>query len=254
MRIIETTQSAAKIFQITRDKESKIVPEFYSKEILSSAVMPIPKQGLAGSEQEAISLANQIGYPVVLKVHSFKITHKSDSKGVLLNLKTDEEVRKGYQDILQNVQFYHPGTKDVMVCVQEMVESGLEVIVGMRRDRVFGPAILFGLGGVWVEILKDVSLRVAPLIDYDLEEMINEIKGSALLGEFRGKPERDITKLKELIKQLENLAFQYPEISEIDLNPVFLYEKGKGALVADARIILADESLTANGGEWNEYR
>jgi acetate---CoA ligase (ADP-forming) subunit beta len=244
--------SAAEIFHLIREEESKIVPEFYSKEILSSAGMPIPKQGLAGSEQEAISLANQIGYPVVLKVHSFEITHKSDSKGVVLNLKTDEEVRKGYHDILQNVHFYHPVAKDVMVSVQKMMEPGLEVIVGMRRDRVFGPAILFGLGGVWVEIIKDVSLRVAPLTEYDLEEMINEIKGSALLGQFRGKPERDIPKLKELIKQLENLAFQYPEISEIDLNPVFLYENGKGAIVADARIILANESLTANGGEWNE--
>ncbi|WP_413299883.1 acetate--CoA ligase family protein [Bacillus sp. 1P10SD] len=249
MRTIEKTELVSKVFQLTRDKESKTIPEYLSKDILSSVGMPIPMQGLAGSEQEAISLANDIGYPVVLKVHSFEITHKSDIKGVLLNLKSEEEVRKGFQEIIQNVHFYHPNATDVMVSVQKMMEPGTEVIVGMKRDRVFGPSILFGLGGVWVEILKDVSVRISPLTDHDIEEMIKEIKGNPLLGEFRGSRERDIPKLKELIRTLEELSIQYPEISEIDLNPVFLYEKDKGAIVADARIILSSESLVVNGGE-----
>jgi acetate---CoA ligase (ADP-forming) subunit beta len=246
---MKNTDLAERIFCLAKERNSQIIPEFYSKDILTSSGIPTPKQGLAGSELEAVAIANQIGYPVVLKVHSFEITHKSDVKGVLLNVKSDEEVRSGYREMIRNIQVHHPYTDDVMVSVQQMLKPGLEIIVGMRRDKVFGPSILFGLGGVWVEVLKDVSLRVAPLKERDMDEMINEIKGSPLLGEFRGSLARDLPKLKELMLMLEELAFTYPEISEVDLNPVFLHEDGKGAIVADARIILSSEYVLVNGGD-----
>lgn len=243
------TVFAENIFSLAKEKNSQIIPEFYSKDILSACGIPIPNQKLAGSEKEAVAFAKQIGYPVVLKVHSFEITHKSDVNGVLLNVKTDDEVRNGYRRIVQSIQTLHSDTQNIMISVQQMLDPGLEVIIGMRRDKVFGPSILFGLGGVWVEILKDVSLRVAPLKECDMDEMFNEIKGSPLLGEFRGSMARDLPKLKKLMLRLEELAFTYPEISEIDLNPVFLHEEGRGAVVADARIILSTEFVFENGGD-----
>jgi acyl-CoA synthetase (NDP forming) len=204
------------ILQGMRKKNSFVIPEAYSKQIFENLGMKVPRQEIAATEEEAADQAEEIGYPVVLKVHSFEITHKSDAE-------------------------------PVQVSVQQMVDAGIEVIIGMKRDEVFGPTILFGLGGVWVEIMKDVSLRVSPLMERDIDEMICEIKGKRLLGSFRGSKARDLKALKTIILQVEKLALEFPEISEIDLNPVFLYEEGNGAMVVDARIIISRESLLSEG-------
>lgn len=235
------------ILQVMMEKRRMVIPEFYSKQIFENMGMSIPKQGLAKSEGEAVYLAEVIGYPVVLKVHSFEISHKSDAKGVLINVKSPNEVREGFREIIKNARAHVSADKDIHVTVQQMVEAGTEIIIGMKRDQVFGPTILFGLGGVWVEVLKDVSLRVAPLKEKDVDEMIAEIKGKRLLGDFRGAKARDFKALKTLIFQVERLAFEFPEISEIDLNPVFLYENGKGAMVVDARVILFSNNLLSEG-------
>ncbi|MCM3567495.1 acetate--CoA ligase family protein [Neobacillus mesonae] len=243
MRIEEINQ----IIQLTRANKSLAIPEVFSKKIFESIGMNIPEQGLAGSEDEAVYLAEVIGYPVVLKVHSFKISHKSDANGVLLGIKNSNEVRKGFREIVKNTCQYLPANHQVQVSVQKMAEPGTEVIIGMKRDPIFGPAILFGLGGVWVEVMKDAALRVSPLREKDVDEMISEIKGSRLLGDYRGAKPRDIDALKTIIFQVERLALEYPEISEIDLNPVFLYEEGKGAVVVDARIIMAPMKMNEKG-------
>nr|WP_239094255.1 acetate--CoA ligase family protein [Bacillus sp. B15-48] len=216
-----------------------VIPESYSKEIFEHAGVNIPKQGIAKTEQEAMQLAKTIGFPVVLKVHSAKITHKSEAKGVIVGLKTPEEVRNGFNEIVKNGQEYLNSNEEIHVSVQQMLESELEVIVGMKRDPIFGPTILFGLGGVWVEVLRDVSLRVTPLREKDVDEMIDEIKGKRLLGDFRGRKARDLEAIKKLILQVEKLAVEFPEISEIDLNPIFVYEEGKNTVAVDARIILS---------------
>lgn len=235
------------ILSLMRKKNSLVIPESYSKQIFEHIGMKIPRQGLAKSEEEAIFLADDIGFPVVLKVHSFEITHKSDAKGVLVNLKTPNEVREGFREIMNNARDYLGIDTEIQVSVQQMIESGTEIIIGMKRDEIFGPTILFGLGGVWVEVMKDVSIRVAPLTERDVDGMISEIKGKRLLGEFRGAKARDRQALKSLLFQVERLALEFSEISEIDLNPVFLHEEGKGAMVVDARIILSAESLISEG-------
>jgi acetate---CoA ligase (ADP-forming) subunit beta len=240
-------EAIKEIFTLMREKNSLVIPESYSKQIFENIGMSIPKQGLAKSEEEAIYLAQDIGFPVVLKVHSFEITHKSDAKGVLINLKTPNEVREGFREIMNNARDYLGTETEIQVSVQQMIETGTEIIIGMKRDEVFGPTILFGLGGVWVEVMKDVSIRVAPFTERDVDEMISEIKGKRLLGEFRGAKARDRHALKSLLFQVERLALEFPEISEVDLNPVFLHEEGKGAMVVDARIILSSESLISEG-------
>jgi acetate---CoA ligase (ADP-forming) subunit beta len=240
-------ESIKEILALMRKKNSLVIPESYSKQIFEMVGMRIPKQGLAKSEEEAIYLAEEIGFPVVLKVHSFEITHKSDAKGVLIDVKTPNEVREGFREIMNNAHDYLGTDTEIQVSVQQMIETGTEIIIGMKRDEVFGPTILFGLGGVWVEVMKDVSIRVSPLKERDVDEMISEIKGKRLLGEFRGAKARDLKALKSLLFQVERLALEFPEISEVDLNPVFLHEEGQGALVVDARIILSSESLISEG-------
>lgn len=235
------------IIALMREKNSLVIPESYSKQIFENMGMSVPKQGLAKSEEEAVYLAQEIGFPLVLKVHSFEITHKSDAKGVLIDLKTPNEVREGFQEIIKNAHDYVGEGTEVFVSVQQMIETGTEIIIGMKRDEVFGPIILFGLGGVWVEVMKDISMRVSPLKERDVDEMISEIKGKRLLGEFRGAKARDQKALKTLLFQVERLALDFPEISEIDLNPVFLHEEGKGAMVVDARIILSSNCLISEG-------
>jgi acetate---CoA ligase (ADP-forming) subunit beta len=236
------------ILHYMKGKNRYVIPELYSKKILENIGMHIPKQGLANTEAETLYLAEEIGYPVVLKVHSFDITHKSDANGVLIGLNTPEEVCEGFRKIVKNTRAYLSSEKEIQVSVQKMVKAGTEVIIGMRRDEIFGPTILFGLGGVWVEVLKDVTLRVSPLLEKDVDEMISGIKGKRLLGNFRGEKARDLKALKKIIFQVERLALEFPEISEIDLNPVFLFEEGKGAIVVDARIIMSTESLRSLGG------
>jgi acetate---CoA ligase (ADP-forming) subunit beta len=232
----------ADIILKTREKNSLFIPETYAKEIMAHLGMPIPKQAIASTPDEAVILAKSIGFPIVLKVHSHDIIHKSDVEGVLVGLHSPDDVRDGFTTIVHNVVANCPSVKNVQVSVQRMVEQGTEIIIGMKRDEVFGPTILFGLGGVWVEILKDVSFRVSPLTPKDVDDMITEIKGYRLLGDYRGNKPRDLHSVKEIILQIERLAIEFPEIAEIDLNPVFLYENGKGAIIADARIILSAEN------------
>jgi len=203
--------------------------------------LPVPRYGLARDADEAARLSKEIGFPVVLKIVSPDITHKSDVGGVILDIRSEEDAKKAFTKIMDNVKRYAPKARIAGVLVQEMVPSDVEVIVGATRDPIFGPLLMFGLGGIFVEVLKDVSFRLAPVTPIDAEEMIREIRAYKILEGYRGKPPRDIEALKDIIVKTSRLMLENPEIQDIDLNPIMSFEKGKGAKVADIRIILRSQ-------------
>jgi acyl-CoA synthetase (NDP forming) len=182
-------------------------------------------------------LSEQLGYPVVLKVSSVDITHKSDAGGVKINLQNVAEVENAFGVIMQSCKAAVPKANIEGVSVQGMAKPGIEVIMGMIKDPSFGPVIMFGLGGVFVEVLQDVAFRIVPIEKSDAEEMINEIKGRKLLEGYRGQEPADVACLQQILLKLSDFVNTTPEIEEIDMNPVFAYKDG--AVVVDARIILS---------------
>jgi len=198
--------------------------------------IPVPEVGLAKSPEEAGELADKIGYPIVLKIVSPDITHKSDVGGVIVGLKSRDEVVEGAKKIFDNVSKNAPNARITGVLVQKMVPYGLEVIVGGLRDNIFGAVVMFGLGGIFVEVLRDVSFRIAPISMDEALEMIHEIKSHKLLEGYRGQPPVDKKSLAKIIVGVSNLLLENPEIESIDLNPIMAFPDK--AVVADARIIV----------------
>jgi len=213
-----------------------VLTEIESKEFLKPAGIGIIDTKLAISREEAISISRELGFPVVLKVASPDIVHKSDAGGVRLGLRNTRQVAKAYEEILQAVSQKHPGARIQGVAVEKMARPGVEVVIGMSKDAQFGPVLMFGLGGILVEILKDVSFRIAPLTRRDAAEMIREIKGYPLLEGYRGRGAVDISHLEELLIKVSDFVGQNPEVKELDLNPIFAYSDS--AVVVDARVIL----------------
>jgi len=194
--------------------------ESRSKEILQAYGIPVTKEKLARSADEAATVAESIGYPVVLKIESPDILHKTEAGGVLLNLNDAATVKEGYELITKRAHSYNPAARLDGVLVQEMLSPGLEVILGVKKDPLFGPTVLFGLGGIFVELLKDVSMRAAPLRENDARAMIEEIQGKALLDGLRGQPPRDREALVSILMKLSRLAVELSdEIAELDINP-----------------------------------
>ncbi|MEM1623010.1 MAG: acetate--CoA ligase family protein [Sulfolobales archaeon] len=225
------------IHKALEDGRNKLL-EHEAYEFLKAYDLPVPKFGLASSADEAVELAERIGYPVVLKIVSPDIVHKSDVGGVKVNITSEPEVRKWFDTIMRNVKSKAPTARVSGVLVQEMVPQDLEVIVGSTRDPVFGPVVMFGLGGIFVEVLKDVSLRITPVTVYDAEEMINEIRASSILQGYRGAPPRDRKAIIDLIIKVGRIMDEVPEVTDIDLNPVMVFPEGRGAKIADARILV----------------
>ena len=213
-----------------------ILTEIESKELLKQAGVSVIDTNLATSREEAISISRRFGFPVVLKIASPDIVHKSDTGGVKLGLKTSKQVGKAYDDILRTISQKYPQALIRGVSVQKMARPGVEVIIGMSKDAQFGPVLMFGLGGILVEILKDVSFRIVPLTRRDAGEMIREIKGYPLLEGYRGQEPVDVSNLEELLLKVSDFVEQNPEVKELDLNPIFAYSDG--AVAVDARIIL----------------
>ncbi|MCS0671343.1 acetate--CoA ligase family protein [Cytobacillus firmus] len=226
------------IINISKEENRTVLTEIESKQILQQIGIPIPDFRLARSADEAVELAQLIGFPLALKIVSPQIVHKSDAKGVMLNIKNEAEVRNAYQEIIHNAKNYNPNAEITGVSIQEMIKGDSEVIVGMNRDAVFGPVLLFGAGGIFVEVLSDVTLKVLPLAERDIENMFTEIQASKILTGYRGCPPADLSSLKKIIQKIAKLSLQFPEISELELNPVVVYEQGNGAVALDARIIL----------------
>ena len=210
--------------------------EIESKELLQEAGISVIETKLARTKKEAISLSKSIGFPIVLKVTSPDIIHKSDSGGVKLGLANVTQVGNAYSEIMLSIRQGFPKARVQGVAVQKMARPGIEIIIGVSRDAQFGPVLMFGLGGILVEVLKDVSFRIIPLTRQDAKEMIREIKGYPLLQGYRGQEPADIPYLEQLIVKVSELVEQYPQIKELDLNPVFAYKDG--AVAVDARIIL----------------
>jgi len=198
--------------------------------------IPVPRFELARSVEEAVEHAERIGYPVVLKVVSPQVIHKTDVGGVLLNVSNREEVGEAYKKVVENTLSKIPSAEIVGVLVEEQAEEGVEVIVGAFRDSQFGPTVMFGLGGVFVEVLDDVSFRVAPVSEADAEEMIREIRGYRILRGYRGRPPADLEAVKEIILKVSRMVTELREIREVDLNPIHVYEDG--AVAVDVKIIL----------------
>ena len=221
-----------------REKRTTLT-EVESKELIKEAVIPVVETRLARSREEAISLAEEIGYPAVLKVVSPEISHKSDIGGVKVNLQDQTQVAHAYDEIV-SAATAQPSNRIHGVSVQPMVRQGIEVIMGMSKDPRFGSVLTFGLGGVTVEIYRDVAFRLAPLTRRDAREMIREIKGLPLLQGYRSQKPADIPALEEALLNLSRFVEEHPEIRELDLNPIFAQEKG--AIAADARVVLEDEA------------
>ncbi len=226
------------IIDRARSEGRSLLTEIEAKELLKQAGVSVVDTKLATSREEAISISQQLGFPVVLKIASPDVVHKSDAGGVKLGLKTARQAGKAYDDILRAIKKEYPEAKIQGVSVQKMARPGVEVIIGMSKDAQFGPVLMFGLGGVLVEILKDVSFRIVPLTKRDAREMIREIKGYPLLEGYRGQEPVDVANLEELILEVSNFVEQNPEVAELDLNPIFAYSDG--AVAVDARVILEE--------------
>ncbi len=226
----------AEILGKARKEKRTLLTEIESKELLKAAKIPVVETKLATSKTEAMELAKKMGFPVVMKIVSPDVAHKSDAGGVKLNIQNATQVGKAYSEILASVKKHYPKAKIVGITVQKMAKQGIEVIIGMTKDAQFGPVIMFGLGGILVEVLKDVSFRIVPMTKRDAGEMITEIKGFPILKGYRGQDPADVPYLEELIVKVSDFVDKNPEIKELDLNPVFAYKSG--ALAVDARIIL----------------
>lgn len=231
-----TLNLAKKIIDQAKKEGRKALLEPEAKAICKEYSIPVTKYKVASNEQEAAKFASEIGYPVVLKIVSPDIIHKSDAGGVMVNLKNPADVEKAFVKIVENAKKYDSKAKIVGVLVQEMAPQSTEVIVGAIKDPQFGPTVMFGLGGIFVEILKDVSFRIAPLTAEDAKEMITDLKAYPLLKGFRNTPPADIDALTAILCNTSRLVIDHPEIEELDLNPVMAYQKG--AKTVDARIIL----------------
>jgi len=217
-----------------------LLTEVEAKELLKGADISVVDTRLAASKDEAVSISQELGFPVALKIASADVVHKTDAGGVKLNLETAEQVGQAYDDIMAAIKKAYPQAKIQGVSVQKMARPGVEVIVGMSKDAQFGPVLMFGLGGILVEILKDVSFRIVPLVKRDAAEMIKEIKGYPLLEGYRGSEPVDVNNLEDMILKVSDFVEKHPEIKELDLNPIFAYKDG--AVAVDARVVLEDGS------------
>jgi len=204
-------------------------------QLLQTYDIAYPSHGVAHSAEEAARVADWVGYPVVLKVVSRDVVHKSDAGGVAVGLKNASSVRDAYEQIVRLAGDRVSGSEIQGVLVCEQAPPGLEVVVGGLKDALFGPTVMFGLGGIFVEVLKDVSFRVAPLERRDAEEMVREIQGYPLLKGFRGRERCDIDALVDLLGQVSCLMMERPDIQELDMNPVRVY--GQGLLALDVRVL-----------------
>jgi acyl-CoA synthetase (NDP forming) len=207
-----------------------------TRQVLIRMGLPVAPGGVATSADEAAEMAKHIGFPVAVKLASHLIVHKTEMGSIFLNLHDEAAVRQAYEAIRQRLAQEDRLEAMEGVLVQPMVSGGVEIMVGVTTDPVFGPLIGFGLGGVHVEILGDVRFRITPLTDRDASEMVREIRGYRLLEGYRGHPPADVQALEETLLRISQLVDEIPEISELDLNPIFAFPPGQGCQIVDARM------------------
>jgi len=228
------------IISAALDKGRVQLNEVEAKQLLASAGVPVAQTQLAKTADEAVSAAEDIGYPVVMKIVSPEIAHKSDVGGVVIGVENSDEVRSVFAEINRSVADKAPQAEIDGIAIQAMVPQGTEIIVGSTTDAQFGPVMMFGLGGVFVEILEDVAFRVVPLEAKDASDIVREIKGFPLLDGARGREKADLNSLENLILKVSNLVDENPEIAELDLNPIFAYSDG--VVAVDAHVVLDTKS------------
>ncbi len=251
-RWIEKEDTSPKQFEVDKTKARDVLENVIKSnrmnlleeegyEILKAYGFSTPKKFLTTNEEEAARTAQEIGYPVVMKIVSPQIIHKSDAGGVKIGINNQQEAIKAYNEILLNVKKYKSDAEIKGVLVQEMIGSSKETILGAKRDPLFGPLIMFGLGGIYVEVLKDVIFRIAPIDEQQAKEMVESIKTIKLLKGARGEKESDIDGIVESIQRLSQLVTDFPEIEEFDMNPLLVLEKGNGVRAVDVRIGLKNQ-------------
>jgi acyl-CoA synthetase (NDP forming) len=228
--------SIVDVIDRARSQGRAVLTEIESKQVLEEAGIPTTAARLATNADEAVAAAKDVGYPVVLKIVSPDVTHKSDIGGVRLGLDSPEAVTTAFAEMTDAVKARQPNARIDGVAVQRMAKPGLEVIIGMSKDPQFGPVLMFGLGGILVEVLKDVAFRIVPLEPRDARQMIRDIKGFPALEGFRGQDPADLEALEKLILKVSAFVEAHPEVQELDLNPVFAYKDG--AVAVDARIVV----------------
>jgi len=225
--------------RILRMQQSgKVLGEAQTRPLLEAYGIPLVKGGEARSPQEAAELAKRIGFPVAMKIISPQLLHKSEAGGIVLNLKTADEVLTAYEQLFSSIHAKLPQAELQGVLIEQMAPRGQEVIVGLRRDPGFGPVVMFGLGGIYVELFKDVSFRVAPVSQEEALEMIHETRAGKLLTGFRGAQPADLDAVVDCIQRLGQLGLDFPEIEEAEVNPLLVFPRGQGALALDGRVIL----------------
>lgn len=221
-----------------KEKRSNLTETEAKKWLQEAGIIKIVETVEARSKKEAVEIGKKLGFPVVLKVLSPDIIHKSDAGGVKIGLKSASQVGSAYTEIMNSARQKEPRAQIWGVTVQKMARPGIEVIMGMSKDPQFGPVLMFGLGGVFVEVLKDVSFRIVPLVRRDASEMISEIKGFPILKGYRGQEPANIQLLENTLLKLSEFVDANPDIKELDLNPIFAYKDD--AVAVDARIILEE--------------
>ncbi|MBN1842961.1 MAG: acetate--CoA ligase family protein [Deltaproteobacteria bacterium] len=234
------SRKVREIFASVIDQHRHDLIENEAREILRAYGFRLPESRIARTTREALKAASEIGYPVVMKIASPDVLHKSDMGGVRVKLENDAAVEEAFFDITSNIQLRQPEARILGVMVQEMVTQGKEVILGITRDMQFGPMVMFGLGGIYVEVLKDVSFRIAPLSVESADAMIREIRSFPLLRGVRGEAPADIEGIRDALVRLSQMAMDFPEIVEADINPLLVCPEGQGVVAVDARITIQE--------------
>jgi acetyltransferase len=227
------------LFERVREEGRVSIGDAEAWEVLRAYGFTVPQSELAKTPKEAVEIADKLGYPVVMKIASPDILHKTDVGGVKVNLRSPGDVRDAFDLMIYRAGRYVPGARVWGCQVQEMVSGGREVLVGMSRDPQFGPLVAFGLGGIYVEALKDVAFRVAPFSPREADEMIREIRAYPLLEGVRGEPPADHAAMADALLRISQLVTDFPEIVELDINPLMVFEEGDGAMAIDMRLVLA---------------
>ncbi|KXB06632.1 hypothetical protein AKJ51_03305 [candidate division MSBL1 archaeon SCGC-AAA382A20] len=230
----------SEIFKSVQEDDRLLLTEFESKNVLINWGVPVAETRLATTELEAVDAARDLKYPVVMKVSSSDVPDKREVDGVRVGISSEIEVRQAFEDLRLNAKSVYEDADIKGVVVQEYLSEAKEVVIGVIQDPSFGPTVTFGLGGVWIEVLQDMSYRLAPVSEEDAEEMIKEISGYPILSGAGGESPVDIDGIVEIIKKISEIPMEFREISEINLSPVFAFEKGNGACVVDAQIRLKE--------------
>jgi acyl-CoA synthetase (NDP forming) len=233
-------EKVRRVFREVKRKKRNYVQEIEAMQVLNAYGIQIPRFRVATTEDECVELAEKVGYPVVLKISTPEIVHKVDAGGVELNLKNNQEVRDAFRRIMYNVRLSQSGLKNkIGINIQEFIEGGKEIILGMKRDPQFGPLLMFGLGGIYVEVIRDVSFRLAPIKELSARNMIESTKAYKLLSGVRGEEPSNIESIIESLQRISQLVMDFPEIQEIDINPLLVFQRGNGCKAVDGRMVIS---------------